>query len=136
MAYRSGFEKRVARRLRQQKVNFDYEKVKLEFVQPAKQRVYTPDFRLRESGVLVEAKGRLTTEDRAKLLFVKASNPDVRLVILFQDSRKKIRKGSKTSYGDWATKNGFEWSDERKGIPKTWLEKNNNANQDNSRKRR
>lgn len=88
------------------------------------ERVYTPDFELLETGVIVECKGKLTIEDRKKLLWVKETYPNVRLVLLFMRANNPIRKGSPTSYGSWATKNGFEWADWAKGIPQEWITKN------------
>ena len=52
---------------------------------------------------------------------IKEQYPDYTFYIFFQNARVKIRKGSKTSYGDWATKAGFEWSDLRDGLPEKWL---------------
>lgn len=119
-AYRSGFESKVAKALRSGKIPFDYESKQYKFVQPEKKRTYTPDFCLPSTGTVVECKGRLTIFDRQKLLWVKESNPDLRLVILFQNADVKIRKGSPTSYGDWASKHGFEWYDFRQGLPNKW----------------
>ena len=119
---RSGFEQKVVQYLEKQKVDFGYESVKIVFVQPEVTRKYTPDFEIKSNGLLIEAKGRFTAIDRKKMQFVKASNPDLRIVMLFQDSQKPIRKGSKTRYCDWCDKAGIEWADFRNGIPKDWLE--------------
>ena len=53
--------------------------------------------------------------------WVKEQYPDYIFYIFFQNARVKLRKGSKTSYGDWATKAGFIWSDKRAGLPAEWL---------------
>ena len=107
--YKSKFEKNVAAALKKAKISFGYETKKFEFVQPAKPRKYTPDFELLKTGVFVETKGKLTAEERHKLEWVAAQNPHLSLVILFMRSRNSIRKGSKTTYSDWATKAGFRW---------------------------
>lgn len=115
--YRSKFESNFAGSLRKKGVKFDYEKDKYPYIQPAKNRVYTPDFVL-ESGLIVECKGKLTHEERDKFLWIKEAYPNMPLIILFMRAKNKIRKGSPTSYGDWATKHGFEWYDwETGGIP-------------------
>ena len=120
--FRSGFEVRVAKALKAKKIKFKFEPEKFQYVQPQRWRHYTPDFLLSASGCYVECKGRLTKEDRDKLLWVKEQYPDLRLVLLFDKSDNTIRKGSKTTYSDWAIKHGFEWADFRKdGIPKKWL---------------
>ena len=46
-------------------VDGQYEKNKIKFVQPAKNRTYTPDFTL-PNGIIVECKGRFLTGDRMK----------------------------------------------------------------------
>ena len=33
--------------------------------------------------------------------------------MLFMNANNKIRKGSPTTYGEWATKKGFIWADYR-----------------------
>lgn len=45
---------------------------------------------------------------------------DIRFV--FSDSKAKISKGSKTTYGDWCNKHGFLYAD--KLIPEEWLNEN------------
>ena len=74
---------------------------------PERQRRYLPDFI--DGSLVLEYKGRLDKDDRDKLLFVRETNPGIKIVLIFQRPTNKIRKGSPTSYGEWATKNGFEW---------------------------
>ena len=98
--------------------NATYESEYIEFTQPAKQRKYCPDFKTK-AGVFIECKGKWVTEDRLKHVWLKAQHPDKRIVLLFQNPSVKINKRSKTTYGDWATKNNIEWYDWRsKTIPK------------------
>ena len=116
--YKSKFESNFARSLSAQKVKFGYEVKKFPFVQPAKKRNYTPDFFIPEADLFVECKGKLTKEERDKLLWIRETYPELSLVICFMRARNYIRKGSKTTYADWATAEGFEWYDwERGGIP-------------------
>ena len=124
--YKSKFEANFARSLKAQKVKFQYESKKFPFTQPAIKRIYTPDFILPDSDLVVECKGKLTSEERKKLLWWREAYPDVRFVIVFQRARNPIRKGSPTTYGDWATKNGFEWYDWDQGIPKNAFKKREN----------
>ena len=122
--YKSQFERDVAASFRKQGVKFGYETRKFPFVQPSKKRNYTPDFELPETGLFVECKGKLTKEERDKLIWIKETYPDLPFVVLFMRARNPIRKGSKTSYSDWATAEGFEWYDwERGGIPKERLKR-------------
>jgi len=119
--FKSGFEVDFAKALKKRKVKFGYETTKFPFVQPSKKRNYTPDFELLGTGTFVECKGKLTVAEREKLLWIKESYPDLRLVLVFMRGRNPIRKGSKTSYMDWATKNGFEafdWNSDTKIIDK------------------
>jgi hypothetical protein len=59
------------------------------------------------------------TEDRKKHLLVKEQNPNLDIRFLFQNSKNKINKGSKTTYADWAIKNGFKFAD--KIVPDEWI---------------
>ena len=115
--YKSKFEEKVRKLLPD---SVSYEPDKLKFKQPEITRTYIPDWKVKDK-VYIETKGKLTSEDRKKMLWVKEQYPDYTFYIFFQNARVKIRKGSKTSYGDWATKVGFEWSDLRDGLPNDWL---------------
>jgi len=72
----------------------------------------------------VETKGRFTLEDRKKHILVRRQHPDLDIRIVFQNPYTKIRKGSKTTYADWASKNGILWAN--KEIPDTWIAEKNN----------
>jgi len=119
--YRSGLEQTVADQIKQAglKVEYESKRSKIPFVQPAKNRTYTPDFIL-PNGIIIETKGRFTTEDRQKHMWIKeqyGDKYDIRFV--FTRSAQKLSKGSKTTYADWCTKNGFLYAD--KLIPEEWL---------------
>ena len=114
--YRSHFELRIAKSLMNKDVKFEYEKHKVVYV--PKPRTYVPDFYFPSTDVYVEVKGHLDKNDRVKMLLVKEQNPDMDIRILFQNARNKIYKGSKTTYGAWADRYGFEWAEG--SIPEEW----------------
>lgn len=55
------------------------------------------------------------------MIKVKEQNPDKEFVLVFSNSKNKIHKRSKITYGDWAKKHGFRYVDEKDGIPEEWL---------------
>ena len=115
--FRSGFENRVAIDLELNRVGFGYETQKVKYLKPPQDSTYTPDFIL-DSGVIVECKGVLKLEDRKKHLWIKEQHPTLDIRFCFQRAKNTIRKGSKTTYGEWANKHGFKWCEKR--IPKSW----------------
>lgn len=120
--YKSGLEERVADYLTQLGIPFRYEPFKISYIQPEITRSYCPDFVPENcDNFIIEVKGRLTASDRKKYEHFRKSNPEITIVFLFERATEKIRKGSKTTYADWAEKNGFEWADFRHGIPKKWV---------------
>lgn len=116
--YRSGLEERIADQLRENNVDFTYEKVKISYVKPASNHKYTPDFVL-SNGIVIETKGRFLTADRQKHLLIKAQHPDLDIRFVFSNSNAKISKSSKTSYADWCNKHGYKYAD--KLVPMDWL---------------
>lgn len=121
--YKSKFELTVASLLGDK---VSYEPDSIRFIQPAKGRIYKPDFKLAEN-IYIETKGKWVAADRQKHLWVKEQHPEITIYILFQNSNQKLSKISKTTYGEWATKNGLQWSDFKWGIPKEWLEHASNS---------
>lgn len=115
--YRSGLEQDTAKYLKQKGVNFTYEEFKIKWVDP-KTKTYTPDFVL-ENGIIIETKGRFISPDRAKHLAVRDQYPDLDIRFVFTNSRTKLYKGSKTTYGMWCDKYGFKYAD--RVIPNAWL---------------
>ena len=116
--YRSGLEEDTAAFLKKKKVKFTYEKEKIKWVD-LKVRTYTPDFVLC-NGIIIETKGRFISVDRRKHKEIKKQFPELDIRFVFANSRAKLYKGAKSSYGDWCKKNGFKYSD--KVIPDEWLE--------------
>jgi hypothetical protein len=116
--YRSGLEEDTAAYLKKKKVKFTYEKEKIKWVD-LKVRTYTPDFVL-ANGIIVETKGRFISVDRRKHKEIKKQFPELDIRFVFNNSRAKLYKGAKSSYGDWCDKHGFKYAD--KVIPDEWLE--------------
>ena len=98
-----------------------YETDTFDFVEPAKKRKYTPDFKLSDTAY-IEAKGIFDSSDRIKMKLMKEQYPNVTFYMLFQNAHKKLSKSSKTSYAMWCEKNGFQWAHMASGIPQEWLE--------------
>jgi hypothetical protein len=115
--YRSGLEDRISDQLKSLSVPFKYEKFKIKY-EVHETRTYTPDFEL-PNGIIVESKGRFVPDDRKKHLLVKKQHPELDIRFVFSNSKAKIRKGSKTSYGDWCDKNGYIYAD--KLVPEEWI---------------
>jgi hypothetical protein len=116
--WRSGLEERVAEQLDQLGVEYTYEKLKLKYIRPASEHIYTPDFVL-PNGIIVETKGRFLAADRQKHILVKRHNPELDIRFVFSNSNAKISKASKTTYAMWCRKNGYKFAD--KTIPTEWL---------------
>jgi hypothetical protein len=116
--WRSGLEERVAEQLDQLGVEYTYEKLKLKYIRPASEHVYTPDFVL-PNGIIVETKGRFLAADRQKHILVKRHNPELDIRFVFSNSNAKISKASKTTYAMWCRKNGYKFAD--KTIPEEWV---------------
>jgi hypothetical protein len=115
--YRSGLEDRISKQLRAAKVPVKYEEFKIKYA-VNEVRTYTPDFEL-PNGIIIESKGRFIQADRKKHLLVKKQHPELDIRFVFSNSKAKIYKGSKTSYGMWCDKHGFLYAD--KLIPKEWI---------------
>lgn len=117
--FRSGLEERVAEQLDQLGIEYTYEKVKLKYIRPASEHVYTPDFVL-SNGIIVETKGRFLPADRMKHIMVKKHNPNLDIRFVFSNSNARISKASRTTYAEWCRKNGYKYAD--KTIPIEWLQ--------------
>ena len=116
---RSGFEAKLTEDLMRQKVDYEYETVRIPFTPPVKVRHYTPDIIL-PNGIIVEIKGRFMSDDRQKHKFIKAQYPDLDIRFVFQRATQKISKTSKTSYGKWCNSQGIKFAEGV--IPKAWIQ--------------
>lgn len=115
--YRSGLEERVSEELDKSGVKYEYETQKIKY-RVEEDRTYTPDFIL-PNGIIVETKGRFTTADRKKHLLIQKQHPKLDIRFVFQNSRAKLYKGSKTTYAQWCDKWSFLYAD--KSIPEEWI---------------
>lgn len=107
--FRSKFEAQLADWLEQHNLLYEYEPCHLKYTVPSVERKYTPDWRV--NNTFIETKGLFKYEDMRKMLLLKEQYPDTPFLIIFQNAKTKIRKGSPTTYGMWAEKNGFKWTD-------------------------
>lgn len=117
LGFRSGLEQKLSEYLKGHKVKFGYECIKIEWEDLA-YRTYTPDFVL-DNGIIIETKGMFTTADRRKHLAIKKQHPDLDIRFVFENSRRKLRKGAKSTYAEWCIKYGFRYYD--RIIPEDWL---------------
>ena len=117
--FKSGLEENISIQIESKGIKVEYESEKVAYTIPASQHTYNPDFKL-PNGIFVETKGRFVAADRKKHLLVKAQNPTLDIRFVFSNSKNKISKASKTTYGDWCDKNGIIYAD--KVIPDSWFE--------------
>lgn len=121
--FRSGLEEQIARQLLFKNTKFNFEAIKLKFIEPEKSRTYTPDFTIRKKDgtmMYLETKGRFVVADRQKHLLLKKQYPNLDLRFVFSNPNAKISKTSKTTYAAWCEKNGFRYA--KKEIPQEWLD--------------
>ena len=109
LSVRSGLEKTFADTLDAHHIPYSYEQDRLPYVVPVSNHKYLVDFTIK--GAYVETKGRLTGDDRKKMLLVKEQHPDALIVFVFSNKNKKLYKNSKTSYAGWCEKHGFNYLD-------------------------
>ena len=115
--YRSNLEWPIAQQIQKEKHELRYEIIKIQWVDFSI-RSYTPDFVL-DNGIVLEVKGYWSTSDRRKHLEIKRQHPELDIRLVFENSSRKIRKGSNTSYGKWCDKKDIIYCD--RVIPKIWL---------------
>ena len=117
--YRSNFEVDFASDLIKRGLEFSYEPDNYTYI--PKPTVYTPDFYIPEYNFYVETKGFFMSEDRTKHLTFREQHPNIDIRFVFSNSKNKLRKGAKTTYGEWCDRNGFLYSD--RVIDENWLKK-------------
>lgn len=115
--WRSGFEERIAKELKEQGVRYEYETKKIKY-EIRETRTYTPDFIL-PNGIIIETKGRFVASDRKKHKLIKDQYPKLDIRFVFYNANAKLYKGAKSSYADWCTTHGFMWAN--KTIPDEWI---------------
>ena len=116
--YRSGLEDDISKQLKELNIPVKFEEMKITYA-VNEVRTYTPDFIL-PNGIIIESKGRFVSADRKKHLLIQRQSPKLDIRFVFSNSKGKINKGSKTTYGMWCAKYGFLYSD--KLIPQRWIE--------------
>jgi hypothetical protein len=82
------------------------------------ERKYIPDVKL-PNGIYVEIKGRFTGDDRTKHRKVREQHPEKDIRFVFQRDQL-LYKGAKSTYTQWATKQGIKWAIGE--IPKEWID--------------
>lgn len=115
--YRSGLEKKLATYLSQLRVKYKYEPMKIEW-EDLSYRTYTPDFVL-TNGIIIETKGMFTALDRRKHIAIKKQHPKLDIRFIFENYKRKLRKGAKSTYAEWCEKYGFLY--DNRVIPEAWL---------------
>ena len=86
---------------------------------------YIPDITL-PNGIIVELKGYFPPEDRAKMIQVKRSNPELDIRIVFL-TNSKLSSRTNLRYLDWAITNGFIAHVTKRSnpsIPLEWIHQN------------
>lgn len=116
--YRSGLEDKISKQLQESGVSFEYETLKIQY-EVNETRRYTPDFIL-PNGIIIETKGRFVAADRKKHLLIQQQHSELDIRFVFSNSRAKLSKGAKSTYGEWCEKHGFLYAD--KQIPQEWLD--------------
>jgi hypothetical protein len=122
--YRSGLEHKISEYLKLLKHKYEYESIKIEW-EDLTYRTYTPDFILK-NGIIIETKGRFLAVDRRKHLAIKKQHPKLDIRFVFTNSRSKLSKGAKSTYGEWCIKYGFRYYD--RIIPEDWLKEKGKNN--------
>jgi hypothetical protein len=110
--YRSWFEHEIALDLKGTRAK--YEPITIAY---KKSHTYKPDWVL-PNGIIIEAKGRFTSVDRAKHLLVKQQNPTLDIRFIFKYNNR-LYKGSETRYSTWCEKNGYLY--EFNKVPREWI---------------
>lgn len=98
----------------------EYESEVLSYIET---KDYRPDFIITKkdgSKIYIESKGFFPYPDRAKMVAVKASHPDLDIrIVFYRDNPSQLGRGSKSRPSDWAIKNNFPFA--IKEIPRDWF---------------
>ena len=120
---KSGLEEAIHSFLLSKDVSFSYETLRITFDQPTQKKFYTPDFPIKQS-FIVEAKGAFNSADRKKHKLIRAQHPEYDIRFIFSNSKTRIGKKSKTTYGKWCDLFGFKYHcihSTKKNFPDNWL---------------
>ena len=120
---KSGLEEAIHIFLTGKNIDFTYEGMRIDFSQPTQKKYYTPDFPIKKS-FIIESKGSFNSADRKKHKLIKAQHPELDIRFIFSNSRTRIGKKSKTTYGKWCDLFGFKYhciQSTKKHFPDNWL---------------
>lgn len=122
VSHKSGLEDGIANQIKNKygkKHGDAYEEYKISYDIPASHHTYTPDFVL-DNGIIIEAKGWFKggAAERKKYILLKQQYPNLDIRFVFSNPHSKINR-LKTTYAEWAEKNGFPYS--RRFIPDSWF---------------
>lgn len=115
--YKSRLEANFAAELFKRGLKAEYEATTFTYVRKGH---YTPDWKIADN-VYVETKGYLSPSNRSNLISFREQHPTVQILLAFQNADNKLNSKSKTTYSEWAEKNGFKWCDLSKGFPIEWF---------------
>ena len=121
---KSGLEEAVYKFLNNNNCMFVYEGIKITYSSPETKKTYTPDFPISKCNIIVETKGAFQSADRKKMKLIKAQHPEFDIRFIFSNSKTKIGKKSKTTYGKWCELFGFKYhcvQSTKLPFPKDWL---------------
>jgi len=121
LGFRSKLEMVVNKQLKDSGISYSYEGElnRIRYIAPATKHLYLADFLL-GNGIIIEAKGLFTSDDRKKHLIIRDQWPILDIRFLFMNSRNRLSKSSRTTYGAWCDQKGFVYAD--KEIPQSWLD--------------
>lgn len=111
---RSNFERTFAADLTRRGIAFKFEPERIPYVETHE---YIPDFKI--GSMYIETKGYLKPSDRSKMKQIKKQYPELDIRFVFMSADNRLTAKSKTTYGEWAEKNGFPWCESV--IPQEWL---------------
>ena len=89
--------------------NLEREPEVLKYEVPTSVHKYYPDWKVPGTNIYLETKGIFDLKSRTKMLLVQAQHPDKVFIMVFQNPKLPIRKGSKTTVSAWCDKNGLKW---------------------------
>ncbi len=112
--FKSQFERDVFATIERNGLTAEYETLKISYKTVHN---YIPDVIL-PNGIIVELKGYFDPRAQVKMRAVKKENPHLDIRFVFMNSRNKLHKRSKLTYGGWCEKYGFPYADGM--IPIKW----------------
>jgi len=120
---KSGLEEVIYNYLKNNKVHFVYEGMKIKFELPTQKKSYTPDFPINDR-FIVEAKGAFNSADRKKHKLIREQHPELDIRFIFSNAKTKIGKKSLTTYGKWCELFKFKFhciQSTKTPFPQEWL---------------